>query len=312
MTSEAMEIVSVNISEAKGTIKHPVPQVRIDQRGIVGDAHAGTTNRLVSLLTQESAERFGSEIGRRIAPGEFAENLTTRGLEQGEVALLDRLRIGKVELEVTQIGKACHGGSCAIYREVGRCVMPKEGIFCRVISGGTVKAGDSLDHLSRMLRIKIITVSDRASRGEYQDRSGPRIRELIAEFMRGRRWHVHLDTSMVPDDPEILRNELRGARDAAYDAVITTGGTGIGPRDNTPEVVAGECSRLIPGIMEHIRMKYGAENPLALVSRGVAGVLGQGLAYALPGSVRAVEEYTNEILRSLEHLILMVHGVDAH
>lgn len=312
MTSETMTVVSVNISEKKGTIKHPVSEVTIDENGILGDAHAGMTNRLVSLLSGDSIDQFEKVIGREISPGEFAENLTTRNLDHTKMTLLDRLKIGDVELEVTQIGKECHGEACAIFREVGRCVMPKEGIFCRVITGGTVRAGDDMDHIPRRLRSKIITVSDRASRGEYQDRSGPRVRELIEEFARSQRWHVDIDTTVVLDDARILRDELQDARKASYDVLITTGGTGVGPRDVTSDVVAGECDKLIPGIMEHIRMKYGSENPAALLSRSVAGVLGDTLVYSLPGSVKAVEEYMSEILKSLGHLILMIHAIDTH
>jgi len=312
MTSESIKVVSVNISEQKGTIKHPVPEVTINQRGIVGDAHAGMPNRFVSLLSQESIERFSSEMGRVLSPGEFAENFTTRNLDDASVSLLDRFKIGEVELEVTQIGKECHGSGCAIFREVGRCVMPKQGIFCRVRTGGRVKPGDVIDHLPKLLRFKIITVSDRASRGEYEDRSGPRVQQLVEEFAVGKRWHVECGTTIIPDDPDALRREIRQAREAACDIIITTGGTGVGPRDNTPDVVAGECDKLIPGIMEHIRAKFGSDKPAALLSRSVAGVCGATLIYSLPGSVKAVEEYMSEIVKSLEHLILMIHAVDAH
>jgi molybdopterin biosynthesis enzyme MoaB len=94
--------------------------------------------------------------------------------------------------------------------------------------------------------------------------------------------------------------------------IITTGGTGIGPRDITPEVVVVRCSKLLPGIMENIRAKYGQENPNALLSRGVAGMMGHSFIYTLPGSKRAVEEYLHEILKTMEHLILMFHAIDAH
>jgi molybdenum cofactor synthesis domain-containing protein len=312
MARDAIEVVSVNISEEKGTVKHPVPEITIVDTGIVADAHAGMPNREVSLLARESAERFSREIGRDVAFGEFAENITTRGLDMREVYLLDRLRIGEVELEVTQIGKKCHGENCAIFREVGRCVMPKEGIFCRVIRGGVVKAGDPLTHTARALRCRIITLSDRASRGEYEDRSGPRVKKLLEEFMRDKRWHLDIETGVIPDDSETLVRELRAAREAACDLMITTGGTGVGPRDITPDVVAKACDKLIPGIMEHIRTKYGADKPAALLSRGVAGVIGRGLVFTLPGSVKAVEEYMVEILKTLEHLVWMLRGLDVH
>ncbi len=312
MTAKTIEILSVNISEKKGTVKHPVPEITINEIGIVGDAHAGTSNRMVSLLAHETIERFSEEIGRDIAFGEFAENITMRGLKTKEVWLLDRLRIGNIELEVTKIGKECHGDACAIFREVGRCVMPKEGIFCRVVHGGVAKAGDVIEYIPKILRYKVITLSDRASRGEYEDRSGPRIGELVASFMQDRHWLFDIDSLIIPDDPEALTRELHAARDAGCDVVLTTGGTGVGTHDITPDVVAKECSKTIPGIMEHIRTKYGVRNPAALLSRGVAGVLGQGLVFTLPGSKKAVEEYMNEIFKTLEHLVLMLHGLDVH
>ena len=94
--------------------------------------------------------------------------------------------------------------------------------------------------------------------------------------------------------------------------MITTGGTGIGPRDFTPDVVQSMLDKEIPGLMELIRMKYGQEKPAALLSRSVAGVMGKSLVFTLPGSVRAVSEYMSEILRSLNHMIFMLNGIDLH
>ncbi len=312
MAESVIEVVSVNVSTEKGTIKHPEKQIVIDDHGVVGDAHAGPWHRQVSVLGRDSVQRFEDVAGRKIAPGEFAENILLTGIDLAEVAVLDRFRIGDVELEVTQIGKKCHGEGCAIFREVGTCVMPKEGIFCRVLHGGTVRPGDKLEYLPKTLAFRIITLSDRADRGDYSDRSGPRIRELLEEFLTGKRWHPAIDLVILPDDADRLRAKLTSAREAGVDVVITTGGTGIGPRDITPDVVTQFCDKLIPGIMEHIRAKFGAEKPNALLSRSVAGVAGMTLVYALPGSVRAVEEYMGEILKTLEHLVFMVHELDIH
>jgi len=96
------------------------------------------------------------------------------------------------------------------------------------------------------------------------------------------------------------------------DAIFTTGGTGIGPRDITPDVVGTMLEREMPGIMESIRVKYGEKIPSALLSRSVAGTIGQTQIYTLPGSVKAVKEYTAEILRTLEHAIFMLHGINSH
>ena len=310
--SETFEVASVNISEAKGVVKHPVNRIMVDARGIVGDAHAGPWHRQVSLLSQERIEEFSQSVERQIRPGEFAENLTTRGLDLRRVAPLDRFRLGAVELEVTQIGKACHGDKCAIFREVGQCLMPKEGLFCRVVHGGPVQPGDTGKYQPRALRIHVITLSDRASAGEYEDRSGPRVRELLAEFFKSKRWHLDIGAALLPDDAAALRQEIERARAGGAAVIITTGGTGVGPRDIAPVTVEALCDKTLPGVMEHIRVKFGAEKPSALLSRGVAGVIGTTQIYTLPGSVRAVEEYMGEILKTLEHVIFMVHRVDRH
>lgn len=139
-----MKVISVNISLEKGTIKKPVPEIIIDELGVRGDAHAGDWHRQVSLLAKESLENWGELAGRKVAWGEFAENITTEGIVLYKTHPGDRLIIGNVELEVTQIGKKCHGTGCAIFKEVGNCVMPKEGIFAKVNAGGTVKAGDEI------------------------------------------------------------------------------------------------------------------------------------------------------------------------
>jgi molybdopterin adenylyltransferase len=304
-------VVSVNLSESKGVIKTPVDRATIDRHGIVGDAHAGPWHRQVSLLAQESIARFGESAGRAFLPGEFAENLTTQGLDLGDVSLLDRFRVGTVELEVTQIGKRCHGDGCAIFQAVGRCVMPKEGLFCRVLAGGEVAPGDRVVHVRRRLRCLVVTLSDRASRGEYEDRSGPRAQALLCEHFAATRWRFDVRGVVLPDDADALRAVLLDEMPAC-DVVVTTGGTGIGPRDITPDVVMALADRLVPGVMEAIRVKFGAEHPAALLSRGVVAVRGRTLIYTLPGSVRAVEEYLGEILRTLEHAICMLHGLDTH
>jgi len=302
-------VLSANISKEKGTAKEPAGSIRIDDLGVVEDAHAGRWHRQVSLLAREDVERFEHKAGRPVRNGEFAENLTTSGIDLKQVALLDRFRIGGVLLEVTQIGKKCHGTSCAIFREVGECVMPKEGLFARVLAGGEVRDGDEIELVPRPLRIRVVTLSDRASAGEYEDLSGPKIRELLARHFEGTRWHLGVDSRLIPDDAATLEQVLKETFQEGVDAVFATGGTGIGPRDITPEVVTRLADRLLPGIMDHIRLKYGATNPNALLSRSVAAVTGSTLVFALPGSVKAVTEYTEEILKVLEHAFKMLHGL---
>lgn len=312
MSSDTGKVLSVNISEEKGTIKKPVDRIVIDADGVVNDAHAGHWHRQVSLLAREDIAQFETKMNRGIAAGEFAENITTEGVDIAEGWLLDRFRIGEVDLEVTQLGKECHGDGCAIFREMGKCVMPTKGIFTRVVTGGTIRPGDIIYYFPRILQFCVITLSDRASRGEYEDRSGPRVREIIEFHFENKKWHSSFDHVILPDDPEQLTQKLREEVDAGTDVIFTTGGTGIGPRDFTPEVVTEFADKLIPGIMEHIRTKYAEQKPNALLSRSVAAVKGETLIYTLPGSVKAVNEYTPEIMKTLEHAICMLNNLDTH
>ena len=293
-------------------VKKPVESIQLTGIGVVGDAHSGKWHRQISLLASESIVKFAADAGRNIQYGEFAENITTEGLLLHECKPLDRFRNDNLELEVTQIGKKCHGDNCSIFREVGNCVMPKEGIFARVIREGTLKSGDELTYFPKIVNIRIITLSDRASAGEYADKSGPQIKLLVESFFAKINRQIVVANHLIPDDPKQLAHLVNDAVSAGADAIFTTGGTGIGPRDITPETIRPVLDREIPGIMELIRVKYGMEKPAALLSRGIAGVSGKTLIYCLPGSVKAVTEYCTEILPTIEHSLYMIEGIDSH
>jgi len=307
-----IDVISVNISTETGVIKKPVEQINLNARGIAGDAHSGDWHRQISLLGTESFEKFEKQAKRKIAYGEFAENITVEGVELWKCTPGDLFLNDDIELEVTQIGKKCHGDSCAIYREVGSCVMPKEGIFCKVIRGGVLKAGDKLDYYPQTFTAKVITLSDRAFNEEYSDRSGPLLVKCLESFFEKNSWVFEIEHCLLPDDKEILAEEINEACLAGTDMIFTTGGTGIGPRDITVDTVQEMLQKEIPGIMEHIRIKYGAKAPNALLSRGVAGVRDESLIFTLPGSVKAVNEYMAEIEKVLKHTIFMLRGLDMH
>lgn len=312
MSTVKLNVVSVNISEKKGEIKHPVSKIELNLLGVAGDAHAGDWHRQVSLLGKESFDRFAEMAGRMPAWGEFAENITTEGMDVFKTHPGDIFTCGKVVLEVTQIGKKCHGDGCAIYREVGNCVMPKEGIFARVIQPGTILPGETLEYQPKVYKALVITLSDRASNGTYEDLSGPEaVKMLTANFQSLGLTH-EVSYRLIPDNEQMLRDLLEEAQSDGVNVVITTGGTGVGVRDITPEVVSSMLDKELPGIMEMIRVKYGAEKPNALLSRSVAGLMGDTFVYTLPGSVKAVREYMDEITKTLFHLFLMRLGIDAH
>lgn len=138
------KVIAVNISEKKGVVKHPIEEgfFKVDH-GLVGDAHAGKWHRQVSLLGTESIDKMKKTGIEGLCSGKFAENITTEGIVLYELPVGTKLRIGEVLMEVTQIGKECHMG-CEIRNLVGDCVMPREGIFTRVLTEGFIRPGDDI------------------------------------------------------------------------------------------------------------------------------------------------------------------------
>ena len=169
----------------------------------------------------------------------------------------------------------------------------------------------------RKLKIVIITLSDRASSGEYEDISGPTIKGLIETYLTKKGWYFETDYSVMPDDSELLSNKIKENFDA--DMIFTTGGTGVGARDITPETVEPLLDKVIPGIMEMIRVKYGMKIPNAVLSRGIAGFAGSYLAeelldngYLVTGAIYPGESTKNiDKIASLP-IILCLGGILSH
>jgi molybdopterin adenylyltransferase len=306
-----LKVLSVNISKIKGVVKEPVDKIELTNRGIQDDAHAGLWHRQVSLLANESIVDAEKIAGRTFTPGTFAENITTKGIELHKTNILDRFIGDNVELEVTQIGKKCHS-KCAIGQQIGDCIMPKHGIFARVLKEGVIKPGDAFRYEPKTFKIKIITLSDRAYNGEYEDVSGLKLGERVTDWCNQNNLEFSIDRKIIPDEVTIFQDTLNESVQNKDDIIFTTGSTGIGPRDIAPEVVQGFADKQIPGIMEMIRIKYGMEKPNALLSRSVAGLKNQTLIFALPGSPKAVAEYMDEITKTLFHALKMVHGLNDH
>lgn len=309
---DKIEILSVNISEERGTIKKSVEEIKLNSLGVEGDAHRGNWARMLSLLAIESYDKIKHLIERELNFGEFAENITTKGLLLSETNLLDVLRNDEVELLISQIGKEGLGDSLPIFKEIGFNIMPKEGIYTRVLKGGTLKAGDILEYHPKTHKIHVITLSDRAFNGEYEDRSGPAIEAQLKSFFEIDNRKYKIQRTVIPDDPAALEALIAHSVNAEFDAIITTGGTGVDERDITPETVQSMLDKELTGIMEMIRVKYGEKKPQALLSRSIAGTIAKTQVYCLPGSVRACNEYLDEILKTYHHLMLMLHGIDAH
>ncbi|MDW7739645.1 MAG: molybdopterin-binding protein [Bacillota bacterium] len=295
------EIVAVCTSPKKGQRKTNIGKsMLLKNEGLEGDAHAGFAHRQVSLLAEESIAKMVAK-GLDVGCGDFAENLTTRGIDLVSLPVGTRLKAGKeARLRVTQIGKECHD-RCAIYYQAGDCVMPREGIFTEVLRGGEIEVGNHLEAV-HSYRFGIITASDKGSRGEREDTSGPTVTEMLLPY------GDTIDYLIVPDDQSILSKTMRNMIAGGIDAIFTTGGTGLGPRDVTPEATLEVIDREIPGIGEAMRRETAAVTARAMLTRGISGISGSTLIVNLPGSPKAVAECLDVLIPVLEHALETVTG----
>lgn len=295
------EIVAVCTSAKKSERKKNVGEsLLIKDQGLKGDAHAGFAHRQVSLLAEESIAKM-TEKGLDVGPGDFAENLTTTGIDLVSLPIGTRLQAGpEAILRVTQIGKECHD-RCAIYYQAGDCVMPREGIFAEVLLGGKIRVGDGLE-IKNSYRFGVITASDKGACGEREDLSGPAVSKILLP------WGDVIDQVIVPDNRTAIAKVLLDMVSKEVDAIFTTGGTGMSPRDFTPEATLDVVDRLVPGIAEAIRRETAAATAKAMLSRGVAGISGSTLIVNLPGSPKAVAECLAVLTPVLDHALETVSG----
>ena len=302
-------IRAICISDQKGTQKYRIPEGNFaEDHGIEGDAHAGKWHRQVSLLSAEKIEAF-REKGVQVEYGAFGENLVVEGCDLRSLPVGTRFAIGNVLLEMTQIGKECHD-HCAIYNVTGDCIMPREGVFAKVLHGGKVREGDTLDVIpaapDRPFTAAVITLSDRAFRKEREDRSGPVIRDILCE-----NGYDVAEMILLPDGEALLkRNLIRLADQRQVNVIFTTGGTGFGPRDLTPEATCAVCDRMAPGIAEAMRAESLKITKHAMLSRAAAGIRGATLIINLPGSPKACRENLDVVLPALKHGLGLLRGTD--
>ncbi len=301
------KVMAVCTSPEKGTGKTPRDSIRLlPDYGIEGDAHAGKWHRQVSLLSYEEIEKF-REKGADIAFGAFGENVVLSGIDLKTLPVGTRLRIEECLLEVSQIGKACHS-HCAIFKTMGDCIMPREGIFAVVLEGGEIRPGMVAQMIpaapDRPFRAAVITLSDRAAAGSYEDRSGPLLREMLSAA----NYRVE-ETLLLPDGKEKLAQELRRLADQRQiDLILTTGGTGFSERDQTPEATKAACEREVPGIGEALRAYSLQFTRNAILSRQTAGIRGKSLIINLPGSPKACREDLEFLLPVLPHGLGILRG----
>ena len=302
-------VLAVCVSAVKGIQKTQVPEIRlIEDFGIEGDAHAGKWHRQVSLLSFEKIEAFRAK-GAEVEYGAFGENIVLEGFDLRTLPVGTRFEIGEVLLEMTQIGKECHS-HCAIYKVMGDCIMPREGVFTKVLRGGVVKPGDKAELIpadpARPFTAAVITLSDKGAAGQREDKSGPLIRETLENA-----GYDVVETLLLPDGRKALERELcRLADQRQVNVVFTTGGTGFSERDVTPEATIAVCDRMATGIAEAIRWYSLSITPRAMLSRQTSGIRKKTLIINLPGSPKACREDLGFILPSLDHGLGILRGTD--
>ena len=294
------KVIAVCTSDHKGLQKHDVNTAHFSAEwGIDGDAHAGSWHRQVSLLSADKIEAFNKR-GANVIPGAFGENLVVEGFDFRALPVGTLLRCGDVLLEMTQIGKECHS-HCEIYKKMGECIMPREGVFARVIEPGSISVGDEMSIEKREghfpWQAAVITLSDKAAAGERKDESGP----AIAKRLREASYEV-VEEIVIPDDELVLKQQLiRLCDQRQLDLILTTGGTGCSARDITPEATMAIADKNVPGIAEAMRAESLKITRHAMISRAASVIRGKTLIINLPGSPRACMENMDVFMDTIPH-----------
>ena len=301
------KIQAICSSDVRGIAKSVIPEGRFKvDWGLEGDAHAGHWHRQVSLLGLESIEDFRRR-GGNVEFGAFGENLVVDGFIFSKLPVGTLLRCGDVLLEITQIGKACHS-HCAVYEAVGDCIMPREGVFAKVLEGGVIRPGDEMVEVERgekrPYQAAVITLSDKGSQGLRQDESGP----VIVKRLEQEGYDV-VEPILLPDGRDELEQHLRQLADQRQvDLILTTGGTGFGQRDVTPEATIAVADRQVPGIAEAIRAASMKVTQRAMLSRAVSVIRKKTLIINLPGSPKACQECMDVFLETIPHGLDLLRG----
>ena len=294
------KVIAVCTSDRKGLQKHDVKTAHFSAEwGIDGDAHAGSWHRQVSLLSADKIEAFNMR-GANVIPGAFGENLVVEGFDFRALPVGTLLRCGDVLLEMTQIGKECHS-HCEIYKKMGECIMPREGVFARVLEPGSISVGDEMSIEKREghfpWQAAVITLSDKAAAGKRRDESGP----AIAKRLREAGYEV-VEEIVIPDDERVLKQQLiRLCDQRQLDLILTTGGTGCSARDITPEATLAIADKNVPGIAEAMRAESLKITRHAMISRAASVIRGKTLIINLPGSPRACMENMDVFMDTIPH-----------
>lgn len=304
------KLLHICVSATKGIAKHEVPGARITvEHGLEGDAHAGEWHRQVSLLAHVDIEAMRAK-GLALEPGAFGENLVVDGLQTDQLGVGSRLRIGPVLLELTQIGKVCHT-RCAIYYSTGDCIMPRTGLFARVLEGGELIPGASVEVVHRIARsviqAAVITISESSVAGAAFYTAAPALSELLRAGLQARiAW-----TQTIACEIELISAALKELCDRRVDLVITIGSAGKSARDVAPEATRNVVDRGLAEIIAAMRTVSAEEDVIALLTPAVGGARRETLIVNLSGSLNSAMESLNAMLPALPDTVKMLRGETA-
>ncbi len=299
-------LVSVNLGKIRGVPKHPIEEGILSPKwGLKGDAHGGDWDRQISLFPVETLSLVPRAIRESFEENSYSENLTIEGISPEKLCRGTILSIGGAEMKILEIGKKSFEPP-----ESGRpYIVSREGRFGRVLKGGMVKPGDIVKILEAgslepdAPKVALITLSDKGARGEREDVSG-----RFLSWYATRLGAKVLFSSIIPDEKQVIRETLMKGVDAKADLILTTGGTGLAPRDVTPEATLEVIDREVPGFAEAMRAESLKKTPHAMISRAVSGIAKRTLIINLPGSPKAVAECMEVIFPALRHAIDKLRG----
>lgn len=299
------KVFSISVSNKKGVKKTNVDKAQIvDNFGIQNDAHAGNWHRQISFLAKESIEKM-RKLGLDVNSGDFAENITTEGIDLCKLKVGSRLKINNIEFIISQKGKICHH-RCAIFYQAGDCIMPKEGIFAKVCGSGEISVGDEIEILPKTgFSVAVITLSDKGSKGEREDITGDEIINYVNKHMKT----SFIRYEIIPDEKTTLENMLVDFADMQqFDIIITNGSTGIAPRDIAPDVTERIIHKRLLGFEEAMRLESFKKTKHAIISRAVCGTRNDSFIINLPGSPKGAIENLEVVFESIEHAVKKLQG----
>jgi len=287
------KVVAVCKSVHKGEQKVNIGKAQLIQNfGMDGDAHAGPWDNHIRLLAQESIHK-AFKRGLKVGPGDFSEHITTRGIELTNLSVGTKLKIGEVVLEITQKGKVCPG-RCNIFNLIGDCIMPKEGVYAKVLEGGMVTVGSEI---KIMLDAKIgIIYAAKASRDENP------ISNILSVNLN--RWGVKASQNIVKaKDRNSLKSSIEEMCEDGVDIILIVGGVGVSSEDFAPEVLIESIERELPGVANNVRENLLDEEDL-IIFRGRAGIKDRTIIVNLPDNKRVLGEDLFELLIMLDKISL--------